>query len=469
VGDGKTMKVSKFGGTSVASAAQFQKVAQIVKSDQQRKIVIVSAPGKRYKDDIKTTDLLIDLGEKALQGKNVENEIKMIADRYEEIARDLNLNLDIIKEIAENLEQIVASNKSNDKRFMDKIKASGEDNNAKVMAAYFKSLSLEAHYISPKEAGLMVSDEPGNAQALPEAYENLKALRKRSGILVIPGFFGFSPEGELVTFSRGGSDITGSIVAAGVSAELYENFTDVDSVYSANPNIVDNPKEIKELSYKEMRELSYAGFSVFHDEALIPAFRAGIPVCIKNTNNPSAEGTFIVAERDYTINPVVGIASDDGFCSLFISKYLMNREVGFGRRVLQILEDENISYEHMPSGIDDLSIILSEDQLDAEKEQRVINRIKEELKVDQISIRHNQAVIMVVGEGMTHHIGISAKATAAFARAGVNIEMINQGSSEVSLMFAVKAEDASKAVKALYEEFFVPSVETVIPEVVEIK
>lgn len=463
------MKVSKFGGTSVASATQFIKVANILKSDKTRKFVVVSAPGKRYSDDIKTTDLLIELGERALQGNDVENEIQAIIDRYADISTELNVTPLILDEISVNIREIVSTDKSDEQRYMDRIKASGEDNNAKLMAAYLNSVGLESHYINPQDAGIVVSDEPGNAQALPETYENLKALRDRTGILVIPGFFGFSPEGELVTFSRGGSDITGAIVAAGVSATLYENFTDVDSVFCANPKIVKDPKEIKTLSYKEMRELSYAGFSVFHDEALIPAFRAKIPVCVKNTNNPSAEGTMIVSQRDYTINPVVGIANDDGFCSIYISKYLMNREVGFGRKVLQILEDEHISYEHMPSGIDDLSIILSEDQLNPEKEARVLNRIETELDVDHISIKHNQAVIMVVGEGMTHHIGISAKAAAAFARAGVNIEMINQGSSEVSLMFAVAADGAAEAVRALYEEFFVPSVETVIPEVVEIK
>lgn len=463
------MKVSKFGGTSVASAEQFKKVANIVKADSERKFIIVSAPGKRFKDDIKTTDLLIELGEKALQEKAIDNEIQAIINRYKDISDELNLTHEILEEISDNLWEIVRTDKSNKERFMDRIKASGEDNNAKLMATYFRSLGMNAHYVNPKEAGIIVSDEPGNAQVLPEAYDEIKKLRDRDGILVIPGFFGFSKEGELVTFSRGGSDITGSIIAAGVKASLYENFTDVDSVYCANPNIVENPKEIKELSYKEMRELSYAGFSVFHDEALIPAFRASIPVCIKNTNNPSAPGTFIVAERDYTVNPIVGIASDDGFCSIYISKYLMNREIGFGRKVLQILEDENISYEHMPSGIDDLSIILRENQLNEEKEKRILQRIKDELHVDQIYIKHNQAVIMVVGEGMTHTIGVSAKATAAFARAGVNIQMINQGSSEVSMMFAVKAEDSAKAVKALYEEYFDPSVKSFIPEAIPMK
>ncbi|HHY73105.1 MAG TPA: aspartate kinase [Bacillus bacterium] len=462
------MKVAKFGGTSMASAEQLLKVANIIKADQDRKIVVVSAPGKRFKADTKTTDLLIALGESCLKGNNIDEQLTEVIGRYQQIAVDLHLVNGIIDEISANLYELVQLDKTNEARFMDCLKASGEDNSAKLFAAYLNSIGVAALYVNPKEAGIVVTDDPGNAQTLPVTYENLKKLKERNEVLVIPGFFGFSPEGNLVTFSRGGSDITGSIVAAGVDAKLYENFTDVDSVYVANPNIVENPKEIKELTYKEMRELSYAGFSVFHDEALIPAFRAGIPVCIKNTNNPSAPGTLIVAERDYTGEPVAGIASDSGFCSIYVSKYLMNREIGFGRRLLQILEDEGISYEHMPSGIDDTSVILHENQLSKEKERRVLDRIKTELEVDQISIRHNQAVIMVVGEGMTSFVGISARATGAFARAGVNIEMINQGSSEVSMMFAVAESDAPKAIRALYNEFFVHTKEEEIPLVLEV-
>jgi aspartate kinase len=203
-----------------------------------------------------------------------------------------------------------------------------------------------------------------------------------------------------------------------------------------------------------MRELSYAGFSVFHDEALIPAFRAGIPVCIKNTNNPAAPGTMIVFEREGNGNPVVGIASDGGFCSIYVSKYLMNREIGFGRRLLHILEDEDLSYEHIPSGIDDISVILKDDKIDDEVERRITERVRTELAVDDIVFERDMSMIMLVGEGMRHNVGTTARAAGALARAHVNIEMINQGSSEVSMMFAVKAVDEQKAVRAIYEEFF---------------
>ena len=342
----------------------------------------------------------------------------------------------------------------NKKEFVDIMKAAGEDNCAKLVACYLKSLGINACYVNPKDAGLLLSNEFGNAQVLPQSYENLKCLKEIPGIIVFPGFFGYSLNGEIVTFSRGGSDITGSILAAAVDADIYENYTDVDCVYSVNPRIISNPCPIHELTYREMRELSYAGFNVLHEEALIPVYRKGITVRIKNTNNPNAPGTAIVPARHNITRPVIGIANDDRFCCINISKYLMNREIGFGRKLLKILEDENISYDHMPSGIDHISVVLNQSQLDKDVEARILDRIRNELSVDEVSIMHNLALIMIVGEGMSQTVGIAARATAAFARVGVNIEMINQGVSEISIMFGVKAEDCIKAVKSLYEEFF---------------
>lgn len=438
----------------MASAAQFEKVYEIIKADKERKIVVVSAPGKRSKEDTKVTDLLIACASKFLVDYEAELELQRIISRYQEIADDLSLPFEIMERITADLQKILQMDLANPDAFLDAMKAAGEDNSAKLLACYLQSKGLDAEYVNPREAGLLVSDEFGNAQVLEESYDKLAELRNRSGIVVFPGFFGYSPNGSLVTFSRGGSDITGSILAAAVKADLYENFTDVDSVFVVNPSLIASPRKINEITYREMRELSYAGFSVFHEEALLPAFRAGIPVCIKNTNNPGAPGTMIVSERQPLNNPIAGIASDAGFCSIYVSKYLMNREIGFGRRLLHIIEDEGLSYEHTPSGIDNISVILRENQLDKEKEARVLSRIQEELKVDDVSIQHDLALVMIVGEGMRRSIGISARATKALAEANVNLEMINQGSSEVSMMFGVKAEDANDAVVALYHEFF---------------
>lgn len=452
-GDVEFMKVAKFGGSSVASMAQIQKVGEIIKSDPKRKFIVVSAPGKRSDADYKVTDLLLNLAHAYVHNRSYDAEYENVMKRFEGIISRLNISETILYEIKESIDSILANNMTNDMK-LEGIKSIGEDSSAKILSAYLNTIGIKAKYVNPQNAGIIVSNEPGNAQILPESFSKLYALREQEGVLVIPGFFGYTSDGHLMTFSRGGSDITGSIVAAGVKAELYENFTDVDSVCTVNPQIVKNPKEITTLTYKEMRELSYAGFSVFHDEALIPAFKEKIPVCIKNTNNPSAPGTMIVAEKSQTKNCVVGIASDTGFCSLYVSKYLLNRELGFGRRLLQILEDESLSYEHAPSGIDDISVILRESQLTPEIEKNIMQRINEELNVDTLSITHGLALIMVVGEGMTSTVGVAHKATTALARADVNIEMINQGSSEVSLMFGVQSGDLNRAIQSLYRVYF---------------
>jgi len=448
------MKVCKFGGSSLASAEQFRKVADIIASDPSRRIIVVSAPGRRDKSDTKVTDMLIACADKQLAFGSAEAEVRAVAERYAEIARGLGLPGSVAETVAADVEARLARNATHRKRFVDAVKAAGEDNCAKLMAEYLRTLGVKATYVSPKEAGLLVSAEFGNAHVLPESYRNLRRLRRRRGVVVFPGFFGYSKAGDVVTFPRGGSDITGSIVAAAVRAELYENFTDVDSVFVASPSVVQRPRAVTEITYREMRELSYAGFGVFHEEALEPAVRAGIPVCIRNTNNPSAPGTMIVPQHTVAAGPVTGIAADAGFCSIYVGKYLMNREVGFGRRLLQILEDERLSFEHCPSGIDNMSVILREEQLDAAKEARVLERIRTELLPDDVSVERGLALVMIVGEGMRRTIGIAARATAALARAGVNIEMINQGSSEVSMMFGVKAGERAEAVRALYREFF---------------
>jgi aspartate kinase len=449
------MKVAKFGGSSLANGEQLQKVFQIVTADPSRKVIVVSAPGKRKSEDIKVTDLLIQCAELGLKNEDTSATLEQIIDRYDSIVTELDLSRDITNEIRNSLNSLLEADKSNPDHYTEALKAAGEDNNAKLVAQFFLSQGVQTKYVNPKEAGLFVTDETGNAQVLQESYDHLYKLREAEGILIFPGFFGYTKEGNVVTFSRSGSDITGSILANGIKAELYENFTDVDAVYSVNPNLVQDPKEIKELTYREMRELSYAGFSVFHDEALIPAFRAGIPVQVKNTNNPLSPGTLIVHERSVQNGPVTGIASDKGFCSIYVSKYLMNREIGFGSRLLRILEEHGLSYEHTPSGIDDISVILRQDQMDYETEQRIVDKILTELQADEVKVRHDLALIMIVGEGMRQNVGTTARAAKALADAGVNIEMINQGSSEVSMMFGVKETDEKHAVKALYNEFFV--------------
>ena len=448
------LKVSKFGGSSLASAEQVSQVCDIITADPGRRLIVVSAPGKRHSQDIKVTDLLIAAASQRLAGKLGASECAEVVERYRSIAAELGLPAKVIEPIASDLTERLENSTTDADLYMDTMKAGGEDNCARLIAQVLQARGVDAHYVNPKDAGLLLSDEPGNAQVLPEAYNRLRTLQERQGITIFPGFFGYSKQGNIVTFSRGGSDITGAILASAVRAKVYENFTDVDSVFAANPSIVKDPAPIAELTYREMRELSYAGFSVFHDEALEPVYRAHVPVNIRNTNNPDADGTRILPNRKSTDIPVVGIAAMENVCCIYLSKYLMNRQIGFGRRLLQILEAEEISFEHVPSGIDNMSVVIREENLSVQKEKRVIEQIRQTLAPEDVFVERNLALIMVVGEGMRHTVGIASRATGALAGAEVNIEMINQGSNEVSMMFGIKSGDMELAVQALYAEFF---------------
>ncbi|MDA1044430.1 MAG: aspartate kinase [Verrucomicrobia bacterium] len=450
------MKVCKFGGSSLADATQVEKVCRIVAADPTRRFVVVSAPGKRHSEDIKVTDLLIACGDKALAGKDAGAEMQAVIERFACIHQELALPDSVLEEIRADLTGRLQADRTHVLRFMDLMKAAGEDNSARLMAAALCKFGIPAEYVSPRDAGMDVTPEYGEARLLAEsAYPKLARLLDRDDVVVLPGFFGYDAEGHVATFSRGGSDITGSILAAAVKAEVYENFTDVDSVKVADPRFIGNPVDIEELTPREMRELSYAGFSVLHDEAIAPAVLAGVPICIKNTNRPELPGTRIVQSHQKTAPRVVGIASAGGFCTIYVRKYLMNREVGFGRKLLQIFEEEDISFEHTPSGIDDMSVVLAESQFSKEREARVIARILAELGADDVSVERDLALIMIVGEGMRYGVGFAARATAALANAGVNIEMMNQGSSEISMMFGVKGADRKRAVQSIYQAFYV--------------
>lgn len=448
------MKVVKFGGSSLASATQLEKVLNIVKSDPERRFVVVSAPGKRHDDDIKVTDALIKYYREYIAGNDVTPNQQWIINRYADMVAELGLKPKVLEKISKSITSLATLPIEDNAFLYDTFLAAGENNNAKLIAAYFSQNGVPASYVHPREAGLVVSSEPGNARILPSSYDKIEELNNSDEVLVIPGFFGVTQDGQICTFSRGGSDITGSIIAAGVKADIYENFTDVDGIFAAHPGIVHKPHSIPELTYREMRELAYAGFTVLHDEALLPAYRGKIPLVIKNTNNPKHPGTQIVHKHSKDHLPVVGIAGDAGFVSINMSKYLMNREIGFGRRVLQILEDLNISWEHMPTGIDDLSIILRERELTPIKEEEILRQLVQKAEVDHAEIEHDLSIIMIVGEKMKSHIGVTATATKALSENNINIQMMSQGSSEVSIMFVVEKNQEKAAIRALYRAFF---------------
>ena len=453
------MKVCKFGGSSLANAAQLNKVIDIVLADPARRIVVVSAPGKRHGGDTKVTDLLIALANTALKGENTDREFGAVVERYAEMAQELNLGDAIVKEIEQDLRGRVAQvGELAAAEFMDLLKAAGEDNNAKLVAVAFEKRGKKARYASPKDTGMILKGNFGDAVLDPESYTRLsRAFSNFDGIVIYPGFFGYTREGKVATFPRGGSDITGSILAAAVCADVYENFTDVDSVYPCDPRIVEEVKNgegIATMTYREMRELAYAGFGVFNDDAVIPAVRARIPINIRNTNHPSQPGTMIQQSRRVIPGTVVGIASADGFVNLVVEKYLMNREMGFGRRLLQVLECHGISYEHMPSGVDSQCVVFKEQYLKKEDERKLIQAIKNELNPDYVAIERDLTILMIVGEGMCYTAGMFAKACLALASAGISMSMVNQGSSEVSFMIAIRTADRDAAVRALYKAFF---------------
>ena len=451
------MKVCKFGGSSLANAAQLNKVMDIVLADPARRIVVVSAPGKRHSQDTKVTDLLIALAETAIKGENTDRQFGAVVERYAEMAQELKLGDEIVRTIEMDLMDRLAKVASLEPaEFMDLMKASGEDNNAKLVAVAFAARGRKARYASPKDTGMVLTGPFGDATLDPASYATLsRAFSNFDGIVIYPGFFGYTKDGKVATFPRGGSDITGSILAAAVCADVYENFTDVDSVYPVDPRIVPEVEAgIDTMTYREMRELAYAGFGVFADEAVIPAVRARIPINIRNTNHPSEPGTMIQQSRRVVPGTIVGIAAADNFCNIVVEKYLMNREVGFGRRLLHVLEDEGISYEHMPSGVDSQCIVVKGQCLPKSKELKVIQAIKRELNPDYVAVERDITILMIVGEGMCYTPGMLAKACLALASVGISVSMVNQGSSEVSFMIAIRQQDRETAVRALYKAFF---------------
>ncbi|WP_026090272.1 aspartate kinase [Salinicoccus carnicancri] len=449
------MKVVKFGGSSLSEAKQLRKVANIIESDPARRIVVVSAPGKRFDDDIKVTDLLIALHGNKVTGLRTDDAMEQILQRFESIINELDLSRELLTGFEATLNEYLETIQDRE-RLLDALKSCGEDFNAQLLGEFLNKSGVPAKYMPPGAAGIKVTDEPSNAQLLPESYDALQKLDFSEHVLVIPGFFGVSETGRVVTFPRGGSDITGAIVARGVNAELYENFTDVSFIFSAHPGMIESPHAIKEITYREMRELSYAGFSVFHDEAIEPLYKNKTPIMIRNTNDPEVEGTKIVAEREFIPEmPVIGISCDEGFTSITLRKYLMNRQIGFTRRLLQILEDHEINIEHIPSGIDNLSVIIRSNQFEGNtKLEDILQDIEEHLEPEDLYVEEDLVLLVIVGEGMKEHIGIATKTTSALSDNNVNISMINQGASEISMMFAIAIEDEEKALQAIYNNYF---------------
>lgn len=447
------MKVAKFGGSSLSSSKQLKKVSNIIQNDSDIGAVVVSAPGKRFEEDIKVTDLLIALHANKITGLPYNEALDAILSRYEEIITGLEIDFDLLDKFRKTILSYLENITDND-RLLDALKSCGEDFNAQMLAKYLSQEGTPAKYYSPEEAGIYVTDEASNAQLLDESYDNIAKLKSTEEVIVIPGFFGMSKNGNIVTFPRGGSDISGAIVARGLDAEIYENYTDQSHIYSAHPGFIDNPHAIEELTYREMRELSYSGFGIFHDEALEPLYQVKIPVMIKNTNAPKIEGTKIVSKRELIKDiPVIGISCDVGFTAISVKDYLMNRQVGYMRKLLQIFENHRVSVEHMPSGIDNISIIVRNKNLE-DKAELITEDINDQLEPEKVETEGDLALLVIVGEGMEYTVGLANKATKALTENDVNIRMMNQGASESSMVFAVKMSEYDKALNAVYKEYF---------------
>jgi aspartate kinase len=430
-------KVCKFGGTSLADAEHFRKVRSIIEADPDRVVIVVSAPGKRTPDDKKVTDLLLICQELAENGIDITPIFSRVRERYESIATALAIELDVGALLDGVAQEIMAT------PTRDFVASRGEYICARLMAAW-----LDATYIEPAESILF--REEGHIDSA--TYERLAAQLDREGLCVVPGFYGCDRKGQVKTFSRGGSDVTGAIAARAARAAVYENWTDVSGFRMADPRIVEHPRRIEELTYRELRELAYMGASVLHDEAIFPVRDAGIPIEILNTNAPNEPGTRIVASREPGTPIVTGIAGVKDFVMVQMEKTLMNKMVGFGRRVLEIFEEHDISFDHTPTGIDTMSVVVRAEAL-ADKGPAVIQDIQRILEPDRIELITDLAIIATVGEGMIHHVGTAAKLFTALARADVNIRIIDQGSSEINIIVGIENRDFESAIRAIYHEF----------------
>lgn len=449
------MKVVKFGGSSLASGEQFQKVLNIINADPTRKVIVTSAPGKRFDQDIKVTDLLIEYAKQTMNQQDTAAIVQQIWTRYYEIAHFFALSDNAIAPLLQELVDLPTNSYPDPNFLMATFKAHGEKLCAQLLALLLQEKNLPARFLDPQDAGFLVSNVADDARVLEDTYKNLSQWREVPEILVVPGFYGITPAGNVATFSRGGSDITGAIWARGIQADLYENFTDVNAIYAADPRIVSKPHPIKTMTYRELRELSYAGFSVFHDEALIPAIQGQVFINVKNTNHPELPGTLIVPEKNFHPKSIItGVASSNHFSALYLHRYLLNKEIGFTLKLLQIFYQFNISYEHMPSGIDDLTVIFDKRQFTEKLRQQMCAEIKRVLHPDQLEWIDDYAIIMVVGEGMRNKIGAMKNITTPLAQKHIAIHMINQGASRISIMLGTKKEDAAAAVKQIYQQFF---------------
>lgn len=438
--------VTKFGGSSLADAHQFEKVKNIIEANPERRYVVPSAPGKRHSKDYKITDLLYICNTHVQQGIPFDDVFKIIAERYKEIVDELSKKYKQMEtlDITSYLDTVKAA-------IADGASADFTASRGEYLNGIILSTLLEYEFVDPKE--IIFFNKFGSFDSLT-TQKAIKAHLANIEKAVIPGFYGVLPDGEIKTFSRGGSDVTGAIIARGVSASLYENWTDVSGFLMADPRIVENPSPIETITYRELRELSYMGAGVLHEDSVFPVREAGIPIIIKNTNLPSAPGTLIVDDASHIskCGSITGIAGKKDFTVIAIEKNMMNTELGFCRKLLSILEMHGVAFENMPSGIDAVSLVIPDSQIDGKLDD-IIDDIKRQCKPDSIEVYPNMALIATVGRGMLQSKGVAAKVFEALAKNKVNIRMINQGSSEINIIVGVENSEFEKGIEGIYNAF----------------
>ena len=432
--------VTKFGGSSLADSGQFRKVKEILEMDPARMYVVPSAPGRRFDGDDKITDLLYRCHRMQAAGEDWQETFDLIAARYMDIAEELELKVNLREELESIREKIAAGASA------DYCASRGEYLNGMLLADFLGWRFMDAEKVVFFNAEGVFDSEKTNVVMMALLADGLPS--------VVPGFYGVKPDGSVHTFSRGGSDITGAIVARAVKADTYENWTDVSGFLMADPRIVRNPREISAITYAELRELSYMGASVLHEDAMFPVHKVGIPTIIRNTNNPEHPGTLIslTLPVEPTLPTITGIAGRKDFSVVAVEKAMMNAELGFGRKVLQVFEEAGISFEHMPSGIDSISVVVSGEALAPHREE-IVRRIAELTQPDTLTIHDNMSIIATVGRAMVNNCGTAARLLSAMSRAGVNVRMIDQGSSELSIIVGVDDADFEKTIQAVYGEF----------------
>lgn len=434
------VKVAKFGGSSLADGERIRHACELVRSDPDRRFMVVSAPGKRGNDDEKITDLLYHLSEQKESGDDYSGTLKRISERFESIVKDLGISFDLESELRLIREQLKDASAA-------WIASRGEYLCGKIAASF-----LDWPFV---DAAQLIRFRPDGTLEESLTYTNARRVLEDYEYAVIPGFYGSGPNGRIMVFTRGGSDVTGSIIARAADADLYENWTDVSGIMSADPRIIDNPRQIRCISYRELRELSYMGASVLHEDAVFPLKNTGIPIRVCNTMDPENEGTRIVGKYpvDLVNHPVTGIAGKCGFSNLQIEMAMMNSQVGFGARILEIIAGHGISYEHTPTSIDIMSVIADTPSMMRHRNE-ILQEIDKEYHPDRMFIQDGMALVAVVGEGISTNVGVAAKVLASIAEAGINVRMIDAGCSELNIIIGVNETDYEKTIRALYEGLY---------------